>query len=114
MLVWGVRGNKDMKVSNKWKNKVLTLYKEAVQYLEFSSFVPDWSDKACYAYYVYESKGDYLDIKENNGCKRGKFLLDLHLGLWKEGIKEEITTKQELVRDFNFSPQLSAYIGERL
>lgn len=45
-----------MKVSKKWRAKVLPLYKEAVEKLEFADIIHDFSDSACEEYFNYESK----------------------------------------------------------
>lgn len=49
-----------------------------------------------------------------NGCARGKFLLDQHLGMWKEGIKEELFSKKEFLSRNNFSLELCEFINKGL
>jgi len=93
----------------KWSNKILPLYKEAVEVFDFCSSIKwDFSLEANKLYYEYESRGINKNlIKENNGCARGKFLLDLHIKLWKEGIKENLFKIEEFLI---FSPELNNFI----
>ena len=89
-----------MKPTNKWLNKILPMYREAVNHFEFcKTFKLEWSEDAINAYYEYESYGVGNNINLNNGCARGKFLIDLHIQLWRDGIKEKLFNKQELTSD---------------
>lgn len=103
-----------MKVSKKWRAKVLPLYKEAVEKLEFANITHDFSDQACEEYFNYESKGGRKPDLVVNGCARGKFLLDQHLGMWKEGIKEELFSKKEFLSSNDFSLGLCEFINKGL
>lgn len=105
-----------MKLSKKWKNNTLPLYKQAVNQMEFYKQPLDWSDQACLDYFMYETHGtkpDSLDLV-NNGCARGNYLLDLHIAVWKDGIEEELFTPEKFYLDNNLSPEMSKYIEHRL
>lgn len=55
----------------------------------------DFSEEAALEMYLYESNGTTF-IRFKNGYYLGKHLMDLNLAMWKESIRLELLTVQEL------------------
>ena len=82
--------------------------KKAELYKHFANGTGDFSEKSAQEMFDYEStgKGDLgskiFTSSILNGYAYGKWLLDITVSMWKQGIKDGTLTLMELYQDKNY------------
>lgn len=93
-------------MTNKWKKKA-KLYKLFDFHPEVSK---DYSDESAQAMFEYESTGKGKLMKmvfsndpdhPLNGYAYGKYWMDWQINAWREGIKKQLSFKEELIQDLS-------------